>query len=221
MLRYQTIPVTPYAQNCSLIWDEASGKAACIDPGGEVERLLGAIAQRQLHLEQIWITHGHWDHAGGAVALSLASGAPIIGPQREDAFWLALLGQQASFSGLRHPQTQTFTPSRWLEDGDTLTLAGSEVLVRHCPGHTPGHVIFYVRDLQRAFVGDVLFAGSVGRTDFPRGSFEQLRQSIETKLWPLGDDVIFIPGHGEESSLGHERKHNPFVGLNAKYQPEE
>ena len=209
MLSYLTIPVTAFQQNCSLIWDEQTRQAAVIDPGGDLDVLLAQVEGLKLTLEQIWLTHAHIDHAGGTGELASRLNLPIIGPHPGDQFWIDALPQQSTMFGF--PKAQAFTPTRWLHDGDTVSLGAHTVQVRHCPGHTPGHVVFYSPELQRAFVGDVLFAGSIGRTDFPQGNFDQLISSIKTKLWPLGDDTVFIPGHGPESSFGRERRSNPFV----------
>ena len=209
MLSYLTVPVTAFQQNCSLIWDEQTRQAAVIDPGGDLEELLAQVERLDLKLEQIWLTHAHIDHAGGTGELASRLNLPIIGPHPGDQFWIdALPEQSARFD---FPPALAFTPSRWLHDGDTVTLGSHTVQVRHCPGHTPGHVVFYSPELNRAFVGDVLFAGSIGRTDFPQGNFDQLIASIKTKLWPLGNETVFIPGHGPESSFGRERRSNPFV----------
>ena len=209
VLTYLTIPVTPFQQNCSLIWDQGSRQAAVIDPGGDLDRLLAQVDELGLKLEQIWLTHAHIDHAGGTGELAHRLKLPIIGPHPGDQFWIDGLPQQSVMFGF--PQAQTFTPTRWLHDGDTVTLGSHTLQVRHCPGHTPGHVVFYSPELKRAFVGDVLFAGSIGRTDVPQGNFDQLIDSIKTRLWPMGNDTVFIPGHGPESSFGRERKTNPFV----------
>jgi hydroxyacylglutathione hydrolase len=209
MLQYTTLPVTVFAQNCSLVWDDASRRAAVIDPGGELDRLLAEVAARDLVLEQIWVTHGHIDHAGGVGELARRLGLPVIGPHPGDQFWIDALPQQSVQFGF--PQAEPFTPTRWLHDGDTVELAGHVLNVRHCPGHTPGHVVFHSPDLARAFVGDVLFAGSIGRTDFPQGNHDTLIASITQRLWPMGDETVFIPGHGPESSFGRERRANPYV----------
>ena len=209
MLSYLTVPVTAFQQNCSLIWDEQTRQAAVIDPGGDLEELLAQVDRLGLKLEQIWLTHAHIDHAGGTGELASRLGLPIIGPHPGDQFWIDALPEQSARFGF--PPALAFTPSRWLQDGDTVTLGSHTVQVRHCPGHTPGHVVFYSPELNRAFVGDVLFAGSIGRTDFPQGNFDQLIASIKTKLWPLGNDTVFIPGHVPESSFGRERRSNPFV----------
>ena len=209
MLSYLTVPVTAFQQNCSLIWDEQTRQAAVIDPGGDLEELLAQVERLDLKLEQIWLTHAHIDHAGGTGELASRLDLPIIGPHPGDQFWIDALPEQSARFGF--PPALAFTPSRWLHDGDTVTLGSHMVQVRHCPGHTPGHVVFYSPELNRAFVGDVLFAGSIGRTDFPQGNFDQLIASIKTKLWPLGNETVFIPGHGPESSFGRERRSNPFV----------
>jgi glyoxylase-like metal-dependent hydrolase (beta-lactamase superfamily II) len=210
MLRYLTIPVTPFEQNCSLVWDDATAQAAVIDPGGDLDLLLAEVARLGLKLEQIWLTHAHIDHAGGAGELAERLSLPIIGPQEGDQFWIDGLAMQSARFGF--PPARAFTPTRWLHDGDTVTLGSHTLQVRHCPGHTPGHVVFYSPEIGRAFVGDVLFAGSIGRTDFPQGNHQQLIDSITGRLWPMGDDTVFIPGHGPESSFGRERATNPFVG---------
>ena len=208
-IRALVVPVTPLQQNCTIVWCTATMKAAVIDPGGEVPRLLGVLKDQGLTLEKIWITHGHLDHAGGAAALEEASGVPIEGPHPDDQFWIDDIDQSAARWGM--PDARSFTPDRWLADGDTVALGETIFEVFHCPGHTPGHVIFFHRQARLAQVGDVLFAGSVGRTDFPRGSFPDLAASITGKLWPLGDDVTFIPGHNQLSTFGQERRSNPFV----------
>ncbi|MFZ4478943.1 MAG: MBL fold metallo-hydrolase [Rhodoferax sp.] len=210
MLRYQTIPVTAFQQNCSLVWCDQTLQAAVIDPGGDLELLLVEAKRRQLALTQIWLTHAHIDHAGAAGELASRLGLPIIGPHRADQFWIDGLPAQSKMFGL--PQSTAFTPTRWLSDGDTVTVGQSTLQVRHCPGHTPGHVVFYSADAGRAFVGDVLFAGSIGRTDLPQGDHDTLIASIVERLWPMGDSTVFIPGHGPESTFGRERVSNPYVG---------
>ena len=209
-MRYQIIPVTPYQQNCTLIWCEETKRAAVIDPGGELHLIKAAAEQAGVEIEKILITHAHLDHAGGAADLAEMYDVPIEGPEKEDQFWIDSIAEQGKMLGL--PDTKSFTPTRWLNDEDRVSVGNVELEVYHCPGHTPGHVIFYQRDDQLAFVGDVLFMGSVGRTDFPRGDFATLANSIRTKLWPLGDEVKFVSGHGPMSNFGLERKTNPFVG---------
>ena len=209
MLKYLTIPVTAFQQNCSLVWDDESLQAAVIDPGGDLDVLLDAVAKLGLKLEQIWVTHGHLDHCSGAADLSEQLGLPIIGPHKGDLFWIEGLPEAAMNYGF--PPARPFTPTRWLQDGDTVTLGAHTLDVRHCPGHTPGHVVFHSQEISRAFVGDVLFAGSIGRTDFPQGDFDTLIDSIRQRLWPMGDETVFIPGHGPESTFGRERRSNPYV----------
>jgi glyoxylase-like metal-dependent hydrolase (beta-lactamase superfamily II) len=208
-IRAMIAPVTPLQQNCTIVWCTRTLKAAIIDPGGEVERLLGGLRDNGLTLEKIWITHGHMDHAGGTAALKEATGAPIEGPHPDDQFWIDRIAESGERYGM--PNARVFTPDRWLGDGDVVSLGETEFEVRHCPGHTPGHVIFFHRQARFAQVGDVLFKDSIGRTDFPRGDYGQLIQSITTKLWPLGDDVAFVPGHGPMSTFGAERRTNPWV----------
>lgn len=209
MLRYLTIPVTPFQQNCSLIWCDETREAAVIDPGGDLPLLRAEVARLGVSLKQILLTHAHIDHAGGTGTLARELGLPIIGPHPGDQFWIDGLAQQARMFGFA--PAEPFVPTRWLADGDTVTVGHSTLAVRHCPGHTPGHVVFYSAEMNRAFVGDVLFAGSIGRTDFPGGDHDTLIASITQRLWPMGDDTVFIPGHGPESSFGRERRSNPYV----------
>lgn len=208
-IRALIAPVTPLQQNCTIVWCAKTLKAAIIDPGGEVPRLIEALAANNLTLEKIWITHGHLDHAGGTAALKQIFDCPIEGPHPDDAFWIDEIESSGAKWGM--PDAHSFTPDRWLADGDRVTLGETEFEVYHCPGHTPGHVIFFHREARFAQVGDVLFQGSIGRTDFPRGNHQQLIDSITGKLWPLGDDVRFVPGHGPMSSFGQERRTNPYV----------
>src|SRR3954464_6382960 len=202
-------PVTPLQQNCTIVWCTKTKKAAVIDPGGEVPRLLGAISHLGLTLEKIFVTHGHMDHAGGVVALKEATGVPVEGPHPDDQFWIDNIESAGARYGI--PDARVFTPDRWLADGDTVSLGETEFEVFHCPRHTPGHVVLFHRQARFAQVGDVLFAGSIGRTDFPRGNHADLIAAITGRLWPLGDDVAFVPGHGPMSTFGQERKTNPFV----------
>jgi hydroxyacylglutathione hydrolase len=208
-IRALIAPVTPLQQNCTIVWCAKTRKAAIIDPGGELPRLLQALMQNELVLEKIWVTHGHLDHAGATAELKAVTGCPIEGPHPEDAFWIDNIPASGARFGM--PEARSFVPDRWLDDGDTVTLGETAFEVLHCPGHTPGHVVFFHRQARFAQVGDVLFQGSIGRTDFPRGDHATLIASITGKLWPLGDDVAFVPGHGPMSTFGHERRTNPFV----------
>lgn len=209
-MKFQIIPVTPFQQNCTLMWDENTNKAAVVDPGGDINKISDALKQRGLTLEKVLVTHGHLDHCGAAKKLSEEFNAPIEGPHKDDAYLLEQLGsEQSRMWGL--PAGEPFTPSRWLEQGDEVTVGNETLKVFHCPGHSPGHVIFFHAPTKVAISGDVLFAGSVGRTDLPKGSFAQLSKSIKENMYTLGDDVQFIPGHGPVSSIGYERKGNAFV----------
>jgi len=209
-LNYQIIPVTPFEQNCSLLWCDETLRAAVVDPGGDIARILSVVKSKGLTLEKILVTHGHIDHAGAVGELAERLSLPIEGPQREDDFWIENLSQQSQMFGF--PEARSFTPDRWLEQGDRVSVGNVELMVLHCPGHTPGHVAFFNEPGRLAIVGDVLFKGSIGRTDFPKGDFDTLISSIHNRLWPLGDDVAFIPGHGPMSTIGAERRSNPFCG---------
>ncbi|SFC12701.1 Glyoxylase, beta-lactamase superfamily II [Marinospirillum celere] len=209
MLKYEIIPVTPFAQNATLVWCDQTQEAAIIDAGGEVDRLLEAVEKHGLKLTKLLLTHGHIDHAGGVTDLKARTGVPIIGPQKEDQFWLDGLGEQSRMFAF--PEAKPVTPDQWLEDGDRVSLGQSEFQVLHCPGHTPGHVVFFDEENQIAQVGDVIFAGSIGRTDFPKSDHQALITAIKEKLLPLGDEVRFIPGHGPMSNFGEEKRSNPFV----------
>ncbi len=212
-MKFSIHPVTPYQQNCSLIWCERSRRAALVDPGGDVDLLLAAVEKAGVTLEKLLLTHGHLDHVGGAHALAQHLGIPIIGPHPDDAFLLGSLPVQAEMFGF--PPATAFTPDQWLNDGDLVALGELNLRVIHTPGHTPGHIVLFEPDSRHAFVGDVLFKGSIGRTDFPRGNYNDLIHAIRNKLFPLGDDIAFIPGHGPMSTFGFERRNNPFVGDNA------
>lgn len=203
------IPVTPFQQNCSLLWCAQTMRGAVIDPGGEVERVQAAAEERGVTIEKILLTHGHLDHAGGAARLARLLDLPIEGPHEGDLFLLERLDEQGARWGL--PGAEPCRPERWLHDGERVRVGALSLEVRHCPGHTPGHVVFVHRAARLAFVGDVLFAGSIGRTDLPGGSYAELVASITEKLWPLGDDMRFVPGHGQPSTFGWERKTNAFV----------
>jgi hydroxyacylglutathione hydrolase len=203
------VPVTPYQQNCSIIRCQSTGRAAVVDPGGDVERILEAAREMEASIEKVLLTHGHMDHCAASDLLRRQLGVPIEGPQCEDAFWIAKLPEWCAMTGF--PHADAFEPDRWLEEGDTVTVGSQTLQVFHCPGHTPGHVVFFFAPQRVAWVGDVLFQGSIGRTDFPRGDHGQLVASIREKLFPLGDEVTFIPGHGPVSTFGEERRSNPFV----------
>ncbi|GFE81756.1 MBL fold metallo-hydrolase [Steroidobacter agaridevorans] len=203
------VPVTPFQQNCSIIWDERSKRAAVVDPGGDLDRVLAEVDREGLQLEKILLTHGHLDHAAATAELAKLRGLTIEGPHRDDQFWIDQLPEATQRFGF--PQAEAFTPDRWLEQGDQVTVGEETLEVRHCPGHTPGHVIFFHARQKFAWVGDVIFAGSIGRSDFPRGDHDTLVRSIRENLFPLGDDVRFVPGHGPLSTFGQERQTNPFV----------
>lgn len=208
-MKYAILPVTPFEQNCSLILCEQTNRLAIVDPGGDIEQILQAIEQVGGTPEKILVTHAHIDHAGAVAELAERLSLPIEGPQREDQFWIDMLPHQSQMFGF--PPSRAFTPDRWLEDGDTVTVGDITLDVIHCPGHTPGHVVFHQPQAGIAWVGDVIFAGSIGRTDFPRGNHAELISSIRDKLFPLGDDVAFVPGHGPMSNFGEEKRTNPFV----------
>jgi hydroxyacylglutathione hydrolase len=209
-LEYTIVPVTPYQQNCSIIRCTDTGKAAIVDPGGDPERLLDVVERAGATVEKVILTHAHVDHCAASDVLRQRLEIPIEGPHRGDAFWLEKLPEWCRMSGM--PPAEPFVPDRWLDDGDTVTVGELMFDVLHCPGHTPGHVVFYHAGQRLAWVGDVLFSGSIGRTDFPGGNHRQLILSIRVKLFPLGDDITFIPGHGPVSTFGRERRNNPFVG---------
>lgn len=210
MLRYKTIPVTDLMQNCSLVWCDETNEGVLIDPGGEPDMLCRAVEEEGVTLKGMWLTHGHLDHAGGAQSLREKLGIPVIGPAKADQFWLESIEEQCRLYGLFG--LRNVDPDRWLEEGETLTVGKEALKVIATPGHTPGHLVFYHEGQKLAWVGDVLFAGSIGRTDFPQSNHMDLINSITKKLWALGDDVRFIPGHGPESTFGRERQSNPFVG---------
>ena len=208
-LRVAVVPVTPFRQNCSVVWYPATMRGAVVDPGGDLEQVLAVVAREGVTLEKILLTHAHVDHAGATAELKRRTGLPIEGPHEGDRFWIEGLKDQARMFGIS--SEGAFEPDRWLVDGDRVTVGGIELEVRHCPGHTPGHVVFFHGPSRFAIVGDVLFQGSIGRTDFPGGDHQTLIRSIRGKLFPLGDDVRFLPGHGPLSSFGDERRANPFV----------
>lgn len=209
MLHHLTLPVTAFEQNCSLVWCGDTLDAALIDPGGDIPRLLAAVEAQGVTLKALWLTHAHIDHAGATGTLARTLSLPIIGPHPGDQFWIDALPQQSQMFGF--PQAEPFAPTRWLADGDTVSIGHCTLDVVHCPGHTPGHVVFVDRGTRHAFVGDVLFAGSIGRTDFPLGNHADLIGAIKGKLLPLGDDITFTPGHGPRSTFGEERRYNPYL----------
>ncbi|NRN28671.1 MBL fold metallo-hydrolase [Photorhabdus heterorhabditis] len=208
-MKYQVIPVTAFMQNCTLIWNEETKEAAIVDPGGEAAKLIAEIENLGLKLTQILLTHGHFDHVGATVEVAKYFNVPVYGPQQEDAFWIEGLQAQSRMFGIE--ECPSFVPDRWLNEGDELRVGGVDLSVLHCPGHTPGHVVFVNHTDKLIYMGDVLFKGGVGRSDFPRGNHQQLINSIKDKLLPLGDDYQFIPGHGPMSTLGYERQTNPFL----------
>lgn len=208
-LRSFVVPVTAFQQNCSLLLDEETGDGAIVDPGGEVDRLLAAAKEHGVAIRQILLTHAHCDHAGGTADLAERLGVPIVGPHEADRFWIESLPDQAAAFGLE--PARSFEPDRWLVQGDVVRVGSAELEVRHCPGHTPGHVVFVHAPSRLALVGDVLFHGSIGRTDFPRGDYATLIASIRRELLSLPDDVRFVPGHGPTSTIGVERRGNPFL----------
>lgn len=216
MLKINVVPVTAFQQNCSISWCEKTMKAVVTDPGGDVEQILRAIKETGVDVERILLTHAHIDHAGGAAQLAQALNIPIEGPHEEDRFLIESLAEQGQNFGL--PGAAAFEPSKWLNDGDTIQFGEERFDVIHTPGHTPGHVVFYNAASQVALVGDVIFAGSIGRTDFPRGDYDTLIASIRNKLFPLGDDTVFLPGHGPSSTFGREKADNPFVGEAARFR---
>lgn len=209
-LRYQIIPVTPFEQNCTLLWCDETMQGTLIDAGGDTPKLLAAVTKAGVKITKLILTHGHLDHVGGVVELAKQFAVNIEGPQEEEKFWLDMLPQQAMM--FRFPPAQAFLPQRWLEQGDTVTVGNLILEVRYCPGHTPGHVVFIHHDSKLAIVGDVLFKDGIGRTDFPRGDYQTLENSIKEQLFSLPDDYQFIAGHGPMSTIGREKKHNPFVG---------
>ena len=203
------IPVTPFQQNCTILFDEGTGEGVIVDPGGDVDVILQVIAENGITLKAIWLTHGHLDHAGGAAELKEKTGLTIIGPHKDDLPLLQRIETQAATYGI--DGLRSVVPDQWLEDGDTVSFGEHSFEVYHCPGHAPGHVIYFNRDQKFAHLGDVLFSGSVGRTDLPGGDHQTLMNSIRDKVLPLGDDVGFICGHGPGSRIGDERRSNPFI----------
>ena len=209
MLQYQIIPVTSFQQNCSLLWCDETNEAVLVDPGGEVEHLLTVVDEKGLNLKAIWLTHGHLDHVGGTAELIQKLNLPVIGPHIDDQFLLDSIPKQCEIFGFS--LVDSFLPDQWLDEDQILNIGNESLSVLHLPGHTPGHVVLKHDQRKLLWVGDVLFHGAIGRTDFPRGNHAQLIDSIKSKLLTLDDDYRFIPGHGPESTIGEERLHNPFL----------
>ena len=209
MLQVKIVPVTAFAQNCSIVWDSESKEAVLIDAGGEPERLQKEVQELGLIVKALWLTHGHLDHAGAVGALTKLWNVPVIGPHKEDAFWLDMIQEVSARYGF--PIPEPVVGNQWLEGGEVLELGNETFEVRFAPGHTPGHVIFYNENNGVLWTGDVLFKESIGRTDFPRGNHQQLIDSIHRECFSLPDETQFISGHGPISTIGHEKKYNPFV----------
>ena len=209
MLRYQIIPVTPLQQNCTVFWSPETTRGGIVDPGGDLSLIQNFLSENDITLEKILCTHGHLDHVGAVSELARELSLPVIGPHKDDLFWIEGLPEAAEMYGFQN--VETFVPDQWLEDGDKVEAAGATFDVVHCPGHTPGHIIFFSKESNLAIVGDVLFNGSIGRTDLPGGNFDQLINSVKEKLWPLGNNIDFIPGHGPVSTFEAERANNAFV----------
>ena len=207
-LKVAILPVTPLQQNCTLVWCTKTMRGAFVDAGGDLPLLRQAIAKTGVTIEKLLVTHGHIDHCGGTLAFARELGVPIEGPEEADRYWIAKLDEDGARYGI---PGEVFEPDRWLHDGDTVTIGECVLDVVHCPGHTPGHVVFFHAPSRFAIVGDVIFQGSIGRTDFPLGNHQQLLDSITQKLWPLGSDVTFVPGHGAVSTFGRERQTNAYV----------
>ena len=208
-LKYQVVPVTSFSQNCSIVWCDQTMEGIVVDPGGDIQQLAAIIEELGVKVVNLVLTHGHLDHVGGTVPLAEILNVNIVGPHKADNFWLQGLENQSQMFGF--PLCKAFEPNTWLEEGDKVTFGNQVIDIIHTPGHTPGHVVLFSEQARMAFVGDVLFNGAIGRTDFPQGDFNTLIASIKTKLWPLGSDVTFVPGHGSESTFGRERASNPFV----------
>jgi glyoxylase-like metal-dependent hydrolase (beta-lactamase superfamily II) len=208
-LQYRICPVTPFVQNCSLIWCSETRRAAFVDPGGEAERLIQELETESLQLEKIILTHGHLDHVGATGALAARLDVPVEGPHEDDLFWIEALDEQSKYFGF--PRVEHFRPNRWLKQGDQVTVGKHTLEVRHTPGHTPGHIVLVHEPSKMIWVGDVLFQGSIGRTDFPQGNHQQLLESIRQQLWSLEEDFSFVPGHGPMSTIGEEKRSNPFL----------
>jgi glyoxylase-like metal-dependent hydrolase (beta-lactamase superfamily II) len=208
-MKVMILPVTPMQQNCSILECEQTRRAAVVDPGGDVERITEALEESALELERILVTHAHADHAGAVSALQSRFGVPVEGPHKADRNWVRTLSVQGKMMGVQG--SAAFRPDRWLSEGDRVHFGQVELEVLHCPGHTPGHIAFFDRGSRVLIAGDLLFQGSIGRSDFPGGDHQTLLRSIADKLLPLGDDVVVVPGHGPATTIGHERKSNPFL----------
>lgn len=208
-MKYHIMLVTAFSQNCSLVWCEHTGEAALVDPGGEAQRLRQEVAALGVTVKEIWLTHGHLDHVGAASELAAFYRVPLVGPHRDDEPLLANLPRQCQMFGVE--SISPLVPDRWLADGDTLSVGTLSFSVLHCPGHSPGHVVFWNKAAKFMLMGDVLFNGGIGRTDLPGGDSTTLMRSIHHQLMPLADDIAFMPGHGPMSTLGHERRTNPFL----------
>lgn len=208
-MQVRVVVVTPFQQNCSVLWCEETMKGAVVDPGGDLDRIEAAVKESGATIEKVLLTHGHVDHAAFAGDLAKKLGVPVIGPHIADKFLIEKAAEQAASYGFG--QAGAFLPDQWLEHGDVVEVGNLRFDVKHCPGHSPGHVVYFCKKFSIAIVGDVLFQGSVGRTDLPGGDHDQLVASIRNNLWPLGDDVVFVPGHGPASKFGIERQTNPFV----------
>ena len=211
-MEFEIVPVTKLKQNCSILWCEQTRAAAVIDPGGDLGELLNMVELLEVEPQVLLVTHGHFDHCGGVAQFAEMTGARILGPHRADAPMIARAGEMGERYGIR---ARPFTPERWLEDGDVVEFGEERLEVLHCPGHCRGHVAYFSRSARWAFVGDILFKGTIGAWEHPAGDLPTLIDSITTKLLPLGDDVGFVPGHGPTSTMGDERRENPFVGLEA------
>jgi hydroxyacylglutathione hydrolase len=209
-LKVSIVPVTPFEQNCSILICDQTLKAAVVDPGGDLEKIFAEIKRLNIEVEKVLITHGHVDHCSAAKELALTLNKDIVGPHEADLFWIEQLPEHARKYGFRH-KGQSFLPKQWLKDGDRVSVGDVILEVVHCPGHTPGHIVLIDKTARIAIVGDVIFSGSIGRTDFPRGNHQDLINSIKTKLFPIGDDITFVPGHGPLSTFGKERVSNPFL----------
>lgn len=210
-LQYQIVPVTAFEQNCSILWCDETQHAVVVDPGGDLHKIEAALKSLAVQLKAVWLTHGHIDHAGATATVSEKYSIPIIGPQKEEQFWIDMLPQQSAMFGF--PQAPMFTPDQWLEQGDKVTVGNQTLSVMHTPGHTPGHVVFYSEPAKLVVVGDVLFNGGIGRTDFPKGDHQTLLNAIKDQLFTLPEETQFIPGHGPMSTIGHEKRTNPFVNM--------